>query len=794
MTSSVGFALRRLRRRPAYAILCVLTLGIGIGVCLMAYAVIDAAVRNAVPFDPDNRLIWIGEGTAEIDDGTSLPLVRRWRENSRTLVDVTALTTRELRVTSDGQSTELPVAYVSWQFFPTLGVLPRIGRPFSAEDDRRHATPVVIVSDQFWRSNLGGRGDAIGQTLLIEARLHIIVGVMPPGFVFPRDGTLAWLPMLQGLGSFETTERVRIVEAVGRLRIDVTADAAREDLRRIAGTELARSPGGGDYTLLVRSLREHVLRQLLPRLRVLMAAGLAMLLLGCVNVGNMLVAQVLHRQQEFAVRRALGGGRGHDLRLLLAEAGVLLVGGVVVGQGLALTVVQLASRVATHRELPEFVGVSITPRGLGIGLLLAVVAAAGLGLVAYTQISSARLGGALKAATPGHAGTRSGTRWRRTLTAVEVALTLVLLLGAGVLAKSYWALARRSLGFDTRGVFVARVSRPHVVFTPEERPKVEAFMARLIASLKEEPGFEGAAITTQAPASGNGIVSRLSNGERGDSVRVGVQAVSDGFFATLGLRVRQGRTFAPSDQLGAPVAVIDEELAQNAFHGRPPLEQTIVLADLALEARVVGVVSHVRQGGPQTEGLTQVYLPYRALPLPWVTVLVRSSMTPGAVGASLRRIVHAIDQEQPVASFALLSEMLADRLDRSRFYAFLVAACAGASTLLTAIGLYGAVTLLVAQRTREFGVRMSLGASPQRICLMVVREGLISVTGGLLLGGFLAFGTMRILTALLYGISPLDPTVLILAVSLVIGMSLLASVVPAVRAAWISPATALRVE
>jgi putative ABC transport system permease protein len=793
MTSSARFALRRLRRHPAYTVLSILTLGIGVGVCLMAYTVTDAAMRNAVPFDVDNRLIWIGEGTAEIDDGTSLPLVRRWRESSRALTDLTALTTRQLRVTSGDESTQIPVAYVSWQFFQTLGVLPRLGRAFSADDDRRNATPVVVVSDQIWRSILGGRADALGQTLLIEAKPHIVVGVMPPGFAFPGDVTLAWLPMLQGFGAFETTEGVRIVEAVGRLRSGVTVDAALADLRRIAGTEVPRASENGEYRVLARSLREHVLRHQLPRLRVLMAAGLAMLVLGCINVGNMLVAQVLHRFDEFTVRRAVGAGWPHIVRLLLAETLILLVAGVAAGHALASAMVRIASHVATRRELPEFIGVPITARGVGLSVLLVIVATAGLGLLAYAHISGARLGEALKTATPGHAGTRTGTRWRRALTGVEVALTLVLVLGAGVLAKSYRALAGRNLGFDAAGVFIAHVSRPHVVFTPEERPAVESFMVRLIADLQGEPGFEATAITTQAPASGNGIVSRVAGSGPGDGIRVGVQAVSDGFFTWLGLRVRDGRTFAPSDQHDSPVAVIDEEIARKVFQGRP-LGHRLILEDLALEAQVVGVVSHVRQGGPHTEGLPQVYLPYNVLPLPWVTVVIRSSMTPGAVATSLRRVVHAIDRQQTIGSFGRLAEMLADRLDRSRFYAFLLSACAGASVLLTGIGLYGAVTLLVAQRTREFGVRMSFGASPARICLLVVKEGCVPVIGGLLLGGVLALWTTDILTVLLYGISPLDPVMLGVAALLVVSVSLLASIGPALRAARISPAAALRVE
>lgn len=789
--SSLRFALRRLSRHRTFAALSVLTLTLGVGACLLTFAVTDSALRSAVPFDERNRLVWIGETDGTTDDGTSLPQVARWREESRALSSIAATTARNASLSYAGRLEEIPVAYVSSQFFGTVEVWPVIGRPFAPDDDRRGAAPVVIISNSLWRTALAGAADVIGRTITIDAVPRLIVGVMPPGFTFPGDATLAWIPMLQGFGAYENTG-VRVVEAVGRLRGSIRVDAAEIELRQIAGTARVRSAGSGAYRPAVQSLREHVVGPLLPRLRVLLAAGAAMLMLACVNVGNMLVAQVLQRSEELALRRALGGGHGHILRLLLGEVIVLVAAGAIGGYALAAGLLRLASRYATSGELPEFVGVPDAARGLALSVLLAAAAAVALSALVYIQVSGVRLGDALRTGSGGSVGTLAGARSRRVLTAAEVALTLVLLLGAAVLAKAYATLAGRSLGFDTRNVYTARISRPYVVFTPEERPRLELFMDQLIAALESEPGFRAAAVTTQSPGSGNGMLSRLSSGESRDSARVGVQSVSPGYFAALGLPIRAGRAFAPEDGAGAPAAVIDEVLARRIFQGREPLGRSISLVDLAIEARVVGVVSRVRQAGAMSEGPPQVYLPYDAFPLPWVTVVVRSEAGPRAVSASLQRIVRGIDREQPLSGFASLSDVLADRLDQSRFYAVLITLCAVSSVLVTGVGLYGTVALLVAQRTAEIGVRMSLGASPRQISLFVMREGCISVGIGLAAGAALALVTTRLLTALLYGISPLDPAAFGAAIAIVVSMALVASLLPAARAATISPATALR--
>jgi predicted permease len=427
------------------------------------------------------------------------------------------------------------------------------------------------------------------------------------------------------------------------------------------------------------------------------------------------------------------------------------------------------------------------------GIAIALVLAGGLVALALRFAARIDLAAALKTGAPGHAVSRGGTRTRDALIVFGVAATFVLTVGAGVLGKVFVMLSARELGFHPEQVYVARVSRPYTVMTPTERPLSQTFMAALLADVRTRPGITYAAVSTDRPASGNRMMSTVDSSPGARRLRVGVVGVSAQYFEVLRVPLRRGRPFAASDGDAAePVALVDERFVRTVLGSREPLGRTVLLTDLALSVRVIGVVGNVRQAGVTTEALPQVYIPYDALPLPWVTVVIRSPAPRAGVLATLRGAVARLDPEQPVAAFRPLAQALADTLDRSAFYALLLAAFATASMLLTGVGLYGVVALLVAQRVREFGIRLSLGATPRSVFLLVTRQALRLTVLGLIAGALVGSAATRVLASLLYGASPLDAEVVVGAACLLIAVAVAASLAPARRAATIEPVIALR--
>ena len=786
------FALRRLRHRKHFVLFATLSLGLGLGGSALAVVATHAAVQDAVPVTDAHRLVWIGEHDGQREDGTSLTAVSRWHRESNTLEEVTALTTRDVRLQLVETVTLAPVAGVSATFFKVVGVPPLIGRSFIEDDDRPGAAPVAIISDKLWKTRFGGSPSVLGRTLVLDRIPYSVVGVMPAGFDFPGDGTLMWLPVSQLLGAFESVEGIHLVWAIGRLRLSATASSVMAELRKIEMASAAPVGRSAQSRVFAESLRDHFTHDLLPRLKVLIAAAIALLLVGCANVGNMLVGEVVQRTGELSVRRVLGASRQHMFALLVAEASLLLGGAAGTGLLFVRATVAVATRY-TSAGIPDTRMLTVTRQAGALIGSLALLIAVGLGALCYFQTPEDSLAKRLRM-NRSFSSSRGSARVRSVLISWGVALALVLLLSAGVLAKSYLSLSRRELGIDPTNVYIAAVNQPFVVYTPEDRPLVAAATDRLLRALATLPQMEVSAVSTQAPGSGNTMTTWLKADVTSDSIRAGVQAVSERFFDVLRIGIRHGRTFTKGDDdLAAPVAVVDERIAR-IVRGSVMVGRSVALTDLGLRVHVVGIVGSVRQGGATTEGLPQVYVPYTQLPLPWMTLLMRSNGRRDAVRNAVAVATSTVASSITPSAVRSLTEVLASRLEGSRFYAVLLIGLASVAVILTAVSLYGTIALSVMERKHEVGIRMSIGASPARVVLFLMRQATLAVAVGALLGLALAFAGTRLLVSLLYGISPLDPWTIAVAVALICAACGIAGLVPALRASAISPANALRYE
>jgi putative ABC transport system permease protein len=795
MNSPFGLALRSLQLRKRYSMLATCTVALGIAAALVAGAVAKAVLLRELPFPRGERLVWIGEsGQREPETGTSLPALRRWREASSTLELVSGFTSRSVRLTGRGSADQVPVTYVSHQFFQLLGVGPKLGRGFEPDDDQAAAPPVAVVSSSFWRARLGGARDVVGQTVVLDGVAHEIVGVMPPEFTFPGEQTAAWVPLLQKFWQFDGADGVNLVLAIGRLRPGHAARESQAELRQI---EARLAPEQSQERILrpfVRGLRDQLTREVRPRVYVLLTTALLMLLLGYVNLANMFTAEVLRRRHTVAICHALGAPRGVVLRQLVWEIVVLVGAGVTTGVGTAYAI--LAGSAAYSLDgLPELTLARLGVQELGIGLALGAAMIGSLSLLGVLALRGVVASELLSGASKQSAGRREARR-RNVLVVVELAVTMILLTSAGVLAKSFLALARTRFGFEPAGVFVARLSRPVTILTPEVRGRVRSDLASYLDRLQATPGLEVSALSTQSPEDPNRMISIVRSSADGQALRVGVVAVTSRYFDVLRIPLRDGRAFYTSDddRAGVLAAVIDESMARQAFGSQPPVGRTIALPDLDLRVEVVGVVGQVHQGGATTVPLPQLYLPYGSLPLPWVTILARSRLSADVVQQGLRRAAAAMDPDQPVVQFAKLADRMASQLDRSRFYAMVLASFAVVSLVMTGLGLYGVVSLLVLQRRREFGIRMSLGASPRDIVWHVLSHVLGLTLVGLVCGIGATVLSGRVLTALLYGVAPVDPGIVILCIAGILGVAALACWSPARSIVQLNPALLTRNE
>ncbi len=792
-------AVRGLSRRPAFALGAILTLAVAIGANTAVFSVVDAVVLRPLPFPEPERLSFLTrEGDVSIPDGVD------WRAETRTFEEI-ALFLRQwnLDLTGDGDPERIYAAVVEPAYFRILGTAPLLGRALGEGDNVVGAEPVALLSEAFWRRRFGDDPGVLGRTLVLSGKATRVVGVMPAAFDFLDDEVDLWAPVATTVSWAPTNRGTNNFDAIGRLRPGVSIEAARAEIVAIT-TRLARQYPETNAGKIIEPMPMHefVTGPVRPALLVLLGAVLLVALAASANVAALLLARHVTRGGELAVRLALGAGSRHLVAQVMAESLVLALAGSALGVALAAWGKDALLAMAPA-SLPRAGTVALDGRVLAFTLGLALVAAL-LGASLPAVLASRAAPGALLAgAGRGAAGGAASGRALTTLVVGEVALASVLLVGSLLLVRSFLRLQAVPLGFDPRGVLTAEVVLPESRYD-RRGPQTRA-VTEIIGRLEESPGVESAGWVTTPPLDPRGGVggSILIDGRTfaaGDEPGARVRFVHGDYFRAARIPVRRGRGFTGEDDGGAPVAVVNERLADLYWPGADAVGRRIAFRDFGDERgpywmTIVGVVSDIKGRSLEAPDQETVYAPFRERRAEWIrwgTIVVRTKADPASLVPAVRAAVRAADPDVPLQDVQTLADKLSRAAAPQRFNACVVSAFGFVALILALQGLYGLLSFVVERSRREIGVRLSLGAEAGDVVRLVTARGLRLVAGGLLVGLPAGYALARAASSVLFGVTPADPATYASAGAALVAVAALACLLPARRAARLDPAAILR--
>jgi len=809
----LSFTLRTLRRSPLFTTVAIGTIALAVGANTAIFSVLNAVLLRSLPYRHADRvaMIWNSYSRTSVSHtAIAVPEYFDLKKELRAHDAIAAIRTQPSALVGDGGEPERVNAYVvSPNIFDLLGASPTIGRTFGGDDGAPSATRVIILSHALWMRRFAGDPSVIGKTVNLAGFVRTIVGVMPPDVRFPdaplgflREPADLWIPStLENLrGDARGNQIIAVVtrrapgvsDARAKADLDAAAARWRIDYPRRYASETAK-----EWSLAGVALRDQMLGSARRSLVVIAVAVGFVLLIACVNVANLMLARGATRQKELAIRLALGAGRMRLVRQLLTESVVLAVAGGLLGLLLAWIGVSVLVRLGAN-ELPRIADTSVDGSVLLFSLALSILTGLLVGIVPALQQSSNSAREGLNVKAVGIAGrARGGDRLRLALVATQVAMALVVLVGAGLLGRTFLALERVRPGFSADNVLSMQLTLGRPKY--DSTYKLVSFYQQLVSKASASPGVLRVSGGYPLPMSGDGWSgSYLVNGEPSgpnDPVPHAEYAVTlPGFFQTLGIPLLAGRDFEPTDTRDAPgVVIVDELLAKRHWPGQNPIGKEINQdGPGAPWSRVVGVVGHVYRVGPQTEGEPQLYLPYTQNPQTTLSIVARGGGPATGLVQPLRGAVRSLDPDLPIARLRPMSDLVSNAMARQRFNATLLGIFALTALLLASVGLYGVMAYVVSQRTREIGIRMALGGQPSAIRWSVLRQGLVVSVLGLAIGMLLSIMTAKAISGLLFGVQALDlPTYLSIGGLLLI-VALIASYGPARRATRVDPLLALR--
>jgi len=791
------FAVRQLRRTPAFAVAAIGCLALGIGANTAIFSAVDGVLLRPLPFPESERLVTVWGYHASIGrESASLPDFLDWRRDSRSFTGMTARANTQFNLTGAGEPEVVRGALVTANYFQVLGSPIPLGRGFRDDEERRGAARVAVLSHGFWRREFGGSADAVGRQIMLGGVPYTIVGVGARGLSVPREVDV-WTPL-----TTDTTlgRRNDFLEVVGRLAPGVDMSQAREELGTVARRLEQEYPGSNSgWGVDLVGLQERIVGEIRPALLVFMGAVGLVLLIACANVANLMLARVAAREREVTIRAALGASRRRLLRQLLTESVVLSLAGGALGLGLAVWGVR-ALQALEPGTIPRVDEIAVNGSALAFALGLSVLTGLLFGVAPAVRLMGYDLRGGLAEGGRGAAGRRSAGRTRSLLVLAEVALAGVLLVGAALLLTSFVRLQRVDPGFTPGGILTARVTLPRARY--DDPARQTAFADALLERARSLPGVRSAALTSDAPlGDGPPYWAFAVAGVEPPPPEVVQDAVvfrtTPDYFRTFAIPLVDGRLYQTSDRGdAAPVALVSEALARRYWPDRTPLGARITFGDPAdstsVWMTVVGVVGDVRQEGPAAAAYPQIYVPLAQVSGRSLLIALRTSGDPLALTPALKRAIAGIDPSLAVGRVATMDERVAAALARPRVNALLLGGFAVTALVLAALGIYGVIAYGVAQRTRELGIRMALGARSDDVLRLVLRQGMAPVLAGLALGlGGAAVGS-RVLRGLLFGVGGTDPVTYAGVAGFLAAVALLASYLPARRAALADPVAALR--
>ncbi len=812
--NDIRYAIRGLLKQRAFTAIALVTLALGIGANTTIFSVVDAVLFRSLPYPNADRLVALSQNSRETTDmAVSYPEYLDWRAQQTSFADMSARLPTGGVITGGGGEPERVIGrFVSASFFPTLGVQPFLGRSFTPSEDQPGAERVMVLSYELWQRRFGGSRDAVGKAINYNGEPWTVVGVMPAGFDF-YGRTNINNQFFTPLGRLSDQEFMRdrqshAVRVTARLQPGVTLEQARAQMNTLATRLAAQYPQSNtDLTIITKSFLDDYVGDSRRALLVIFAAVAFMLLIACANVANLMLARATTRSREIALRLALGASRWRIARHLMTESVILSLVGGGLGVLLATWGVNLLLRLNPD-GIERLDDVRINWRALGFTFLVTLIVGLVFGLVPALQGSRARLNEALKEGSRSSTSGVAAGRLRGSLVAIEVALALVLLIGAGLTLKSFGRLLSVDPGYDAHNVLTLRLRLPDAKY--RDASQTSAFGQAALARVSALPGVERVALATGFPLGRASDVDYSVEGQPqplpGREPIALRQDVSEDYHKVLGISLREGRLLTAHDTESTPlVVVVDEEFAARNFPNRPLREvlgrRLRFGGDSAGWREIVGVVRHVKQSRLDEDSRAEIYRPLDQIPPKWKAgftrandLLVKTSVDPLSLVGAIKKEIQAIDKDQPIAQVETLESKLDTSVAPQRFTLLLLGIFAAIALSLASAGIYGVMSYAVTQRTQEMGIRIALGAQARDVLKLVIGNGMKLALLGVAIGLAGAFALTRLMTTLLFGVKPTDAVTFALVSMGLIAVALLACYIPARRATKVDPLVALRYE
>jgi putative ABC transport system permease protein len=795
------YALRRLFQTPGFTAIAVITLALGIGANTAIFTVIEAVLLRPLPFPERDRLVMVWETHAQRPGRNNVIGPRnfiRWQEQQTVFADLAAMAALPVNITGDGEPMRAGAGVVTPNLFSVLGVQPVMGRAFTANEGAEGQPLVTVISHGLWQTRFGSDPSVLGKSIVVNDRPRTIIGVAPPGMSLPETALELWLPIVFTPPSAQQSGRWMM--SVARLKPGVSREQAQSEMATIAKRlEQATPDTNALWGVNVEPIQQHFTGNVRKPLLVLLGAVALVLLIACANVANLLLARAAARDREVAVRVALGVSRWRLVQQLLAESIVLSLIGA--AAGLALAVWGLDSIVALiPAEVSQFTRIGLNLPVLAFTLVLAVLTGILFGLAPALRAVHLESFEALKEGGRG-TSTGAGHRWiRNSLVVGEAALALVLLVGAGLLMKSFYNLVTVDPGFNPERLVTVQIDLPPRQYAEEAQQA--QFYTALVDALKQQPMIESVAAIQWLPFQGLGANTDFRRDDRptpapGDEPGAHVRSITPGYFKTMGIPLLRGRLFDERDKAGLPTraVIINTTAAELHWPGEDPIGKRLTMPwGEDLKGEIVGIVGDIKLRSLTEDPQPTMYWHMPQFQMNFMTVVARSQAEPGVVATAIRDQVRALNPNLPLGEVRTMNELLARSLDDRRFTMLLLATFAALALVLAAVGLYGVMSYAVVQRTHELGVRMALGAGTRQLSRMVMGEGLGLVVLGIAIGLVGSWIIVRFLQSLLFGVSGNDPLVFGVVPVMLVAVTLLATYIPARRATRVDPMVAIRYE
>jgi len=796
------FGLRLLGKDLGFTVGAILILAVGIGATTAIFTVANALLLRPFPYRDPLQLVSLQVRDQSRDSDGTLLRYELIRDRAQSLESVAAFATDTFNLTGHGEPMQVAVGRVTPNFFATLGVQPQLGRFFAEDEGRPEGKPVVMLSDSLWRTRYGGDRGIVGQTITLDGIPHTVIGVLPAGAEFPFVGEAdVWTPRyfeLTLIPPQKLRQGVGYLGYVGRMKSGTTLNQTGAELAVLNRQYREQNPtapdAGPEMTVVAAPLRELVVGNVRGKVWLLFGAVALVLLIACANVASLLLSRALVRRREIAVRTALGAGRGTILRQLLTESTLMAVIAGVLGIGLSW---------AATRALVAW-GASQLPQGIPIGIDLRVLTftlgislATGVVFGIFPALQLARMDLHMTLREEGRSSSAGHARGRLNglLVIGQVALSLLLLIGAALLLRSYERLLKVDPGFNSQNVLTMNISLPTVKYA---KPMDEVnFFDEVLRRVSAAPGVRSAAISATLPLSSKRITPMLPEGQPNVPLAqrpfIDIEAISPQWFQTLHVPMRGGREFAAADNQQAPkVLIVNETFARQFWPGQNPIGKHVIVGRWPEPAEVVGVANDIKNRGLSQEPQAQVYIPFAQLPWSNMNLLVRTAVPPQTMTSAVRAVIAGVDPDQPVTSILTVDELMDNSRTQPRFLMMLLTVFSMTALALAVVGIYGVLAYSVAQRQHELGIRLALGAKSADILRLVVRQGLILAASGVVIGFVAALLMTRLMSSMLYKVGAHDLVTFVVAPLLFLAVAVLTSYIPARRATKVDPIEAMR--